>query len=410
MIASKTEILLNQSKFSLAYDMIKESLETDPDNEELLYQLAVCCLELKKSNEANEVLERLLQMDPNNPFAFMVKAALHRDEEEYVEAFQAINTAIQINPFESYVFYERALVHAEVGNINRAIEDVEKALQFNAEDADYLNLLSILKKSKGKTSEANEILERALRLEPNNTFLMTRKAFALFDQGERSQAEELFKASLQIAPDNAAAQLGYRQSIKAKYQWYYGFKKKLRKYESKVNGNQLILIGMTVVFVMIAFMQIFEQFPSLRWFFSGIILITSIIGIGLIYLDPILNGVMLGDKKYAQTMSPLEKQYAQVTMGLIIFGFIGFALGMIQSNAFFTVSGSILLLMPFFLKFLFFKEAGKYWSWFSAISFILLSYFSIEFSHTTGKVFNDAFIWILLLTGVHLWVKYTYKF
>lgn len=410
MIASKTEILLNQSKYSLAYNMIKESLEGDPDNKELLYQLAVCCLELKKSNEANEVLEQLLLLDPSDPFVFMVKAALHRDQEEFYEAFQAVNNAIQINPFESSAYYERALIHGQVGQIDKALEDVKKALQFDSEDADYLNLFSILKKSKGNIDEANEILERALRLEPNNTFLMTRKAFALFDQGKREEAEELFKASLQITPDNAAAQIGYRQSIKAKYQWYYGFKKKFRQYESKVNGNQLILIGMTVVFVMIGLMQIFEQFPSLRWFFSGIILIVSVIGVGLVYLDPILNGIMLGDAKYAQTMTSLEKQYAQVTMGLIIIGFLSFAWGIIQSNAFLTVSGSILLLMPFFLKFLFIKEAGKYWSWFAAMSFMVLSFFSVQLTNTVGTVFNDAFVWILLLTGVHLWVKHIYKF
>lgn len=409
MIASKTEILLNQSKYSLAYDMIKESLQNDPDNKELLYQLAICCVELKKKEEAWEILNHLLNLEPNDPFVFMVKAALHRDEEEYIEAFQSINNAIKINPFESTSYYERALIHVRVGNVDQAIEDTERALQFSSEDADYLNLLSILKKEKGEIDASNEILERALSLDPNNTFLMTRKAFALFDQGEREQAEELFKTSLQIEPDNRAAQMGYRQSIKAKYQWYYGFKKKLRKYQSKVNGNQLILIGMTMVFVMIGFMQVFEQFPSLRWFFSGIILILSIMAIGLIYLDPILNGVMLSDKKYAQTMTLLEKQYAKVTMILIIIGFLSFAMGMIQSQALLTVSGSILLLMPFFLKFLFLEEGAEYWSWFAGLSFVFLSYLSINQAITSGTVFNDAFVWILLLTSVHLWVKHIYR-
>lgn len=409
MIASKTEILLNQAKYSLAYDMIKESLQNDPDNTELLYQLSICCIELKKEEEAEEILDQLLHLNPKDPYVFFVKAALHREREEYREAFQCINDAIQLNPFQSIAYYERAIIQAKVGNLERAIEDVEKALQFDAEDADYMNLLSILKKKKGDIDGSNELLERALSIDPNNTYLMTRRAYALFDEGKREEAEELFQNSLRIAPDNVAAQQGYRQSIKAKYQWYYGFKKKFRKYQSKVNGNQLILIGMTLIFVMMGFMQIFEQFPSLRWFFSGIILIFSIIAIGLLYLDPILNGLMLGDKKYAQTMTQTEKQYAQITMVLIVIGFISFALGMIQSNALMIVSGSILLLMPFFLKWLFVKLSGKYWNTFSAISFFILSYFSIHFALNLDIVFNDAFVWILLLTAVHLWVNHIYK-
>jgi Flp pilus assembly protein TadD len=169
---AEAQLLRDAGDNARAYAVLAEALAAQPDQPDLLYDLAMVAEKLGRIDEAEARLKRLLEITPNSAHAL------------------------------------NALGYTLVDRTSRTAEGlalIERALKLAPDDPFILDSMGWALFRMGKADEAESYLRRAYEERPDPE-IAAHLGEVLWMKGERERARELWDAQLKANPDNAVLQ------------------------------------------------------------------------------------------------------------------------------------------------------------------------------------------------------------
>ncbi|MEW5820139.1 MAG: tetratricopeptide repeat protein [Cyanobacteriota bacterium] len=165
--------------FSPAIDKLKAQLENDPDNIELLLQLAELYLKTEGDDYYNSViiLDRILELDPVNYAANRIRGLIYKELDNEEDALKCFETILKN--------YEHAKSHPEI-----------KEIRF-----DYAETLENLERDE----EALALFEQLLNENSKDIAVLFKLAHLYTVSEEYDKAISKYKFIMEIDPENEAA-------------------------------------------------------------------------------------------------------------------------------------------------------------------------------------------------------------
>jgi predicted Zn-dependent protease len=193
--------LADEGRWDEARDALRERLEEDPENPELLCWLGIAARELGAEGEAYELFRRALQGEPRDPF---VLASIGRGLAAFddPEAEGALRLAALSAPDFPFARAAYGAYLAREGLWAEATTELEAARGLAPDDAAVRAELGTVYLLARRAEEGIEELEAALSSDPEDAWLRALYGMALLEAGrEEEGAEELHSAALERVED-----------------------------------------------------------------------------------------------------------------------------------------------------------------------------------------------------------------
>lgn len=110
---------------------LQKKLQEDPENTELLLQLALEYSLQKEYSKAVDIYFKVLKFDPGNFHAFNNLGILYKKTGQYVDALHCYEQARRLQPDSYWVPYNMGLAYESMGRMQEARESYGKALSLN---------------------------------------------------------------------------------------------------------------------------------------------------------------------------------------------------------------------------------------------------------------------------------------
>ena len=161
-----------------AYALVRAALDRQPDNHELLSELALVCEKLKRFDEMERLLRQLMAKAPQEAHAFNALGYSLADRNIRLdEARQLIEKAVQLAPQDAYIQDSLGWVLFRQGQHQEALRILQAAYK-SKPDAEIAAHLGEVLWTVGQLREAGAIWREGLLLKADNeTLVQTVKRF-----------------------------------------------------------------------------------------------------------------------------------------------------------------------------------------------------------------------------------------
>lgn len=155
-----------------AYGLIKQALQSRPDQAELMIELSLLTEKLKRHDETESVLRRLIEIQPNDAQAYNSLGYSLADRNIRLdEARQLIERAVALAPEDPFIQDSLAWVLYRQGQTEQALRVLQAAYAARP-DAEIAAHLGEVLWVRGQTDEATRIWREGARLNPRNETLL----------------------------------------------------------------------------------------------------------------------------------------------------------------------------------------------------------------------------------------------
>ncbi len=221
-----------------------------------------------KLDEAINISKKAVLIEPHNPLAYNNLGALFTEQGKFDEAIKVYKKVILLQPNYAEAYNNLGVALRELGKVDEAIETYKKALTLHPDYSNAYNNLSAVLRDKGEFNEAIEACKKAISLQSDYAEPYYNLGVLLKDKGDFNESKEACKKAITLQPDYAEAynnlgnvllELGkldeaiasYNQAIELKSDYaeaYYNlsfpynlkgdFKKGLKLYESRLSRKK----------------------------------------------------------------------------------------------------------------------------------------------------------------------------
>ena len=176
--------LKTQGFYKQAVEKLYKALSIEPDNIEILSQLAGLHILLKDIERALYYIDKVLELNPKHLDTLNLKLEIFLNKEDYESALNIVDEICNIN--SEYISKKLIIL-----NIMKKYEDV---LEYRDDVEDFEGLFEIAKAYYNINEEKNALkyTKRANELNPDNEEIMTFLAKLYFENRETEKAEVLF--------------------------------------------------------------------------------------------------------------------------------------------------------------------------------------------------------------------------
>jgi len=207
-------MLIRANKFDGAKDLLKELIQNDPGNQDILYNLGMCYTELDKPEKAVETLSECIRYYPHYANAHVALgfayARLANDE----KAKDHFLRALEIEPSNPYALRNLGGLYGKENDYEKAIQCLEKSFTINSDDQQTAYGLGYSYLHSGKTDQADQYFKVAISLDESTKIAGMAKDFrreiaeiTLKEKGFRSDAMFYCLAALQFFQDKTTEQV-----------------------------------------------------------------------------------------------------------------------------------------------------------------------------------------------------------
>ena len=233
---------LHLQQWSNALPLLQLAMQKDPENVDMLHELAACQAKLGQLNDAVETAHEFIEKSPDPHRGLLLLGVLYQqlgNKEQAAEAWNKIEehdpefADLQIPPEEFLT--QLAGLELDLGHLKRVRELAQKSLTYS-ETAVAFFLLGQAEDQLGNQADAEIAWQKSLDLDP--TQVRTREALAriAISRGDAEQAEELLKPVIentQIGSSTAylMERIAIRQKDQDKAQQWRERTEKLRSHE-----------------------------------------------------------------------------------------------------------------------------------------------------------------------------------
>lgn len=393
---SKLEILLQQQKYIEAEKLIKDLLQTEPNNIDYLSLFCEVKISLEQYENADEIINTAIGLSPDTSYLFYLKSSICIQLNNYNEAEKNIEEAISLDPYYADYFAYFAFIKLNRKEFEKALELANQSLEIDPECLLGLNTRSSALIKLNKKEEAFETIEGALREDPNDSYTHANYGWGLLEKGNHKKALEHFKESLKVNPNYEYAQSGMLEAIKATNPVY----KLFLKYSFWM-GNLTSKYQWGVIIGFYIFQKILRAIansnPKIEPFLQPILILLVVIAISTWIMNPIGN-LFLRFNKYGQHLLSKEEKLSSNFVGI---SFIITVIGVILYISTFEIKYTsiivygIAMMLPFSIFFSDSKKKNLLKIFIIALA--IIGFFAITISLYTGYLYN--FLSIIFIFG-----------
>ena len=222
-----------------------ETLGSQKEQREVLYQQAKACVNGGKPVQAVALISQLIKSDPTDAVAYLDRGGVHASIGEVALAISDFSVAINLQSDLVEAWYNRGTTFAQIRRFERAIADFTEAIRLKPDFARaYCNrglanvqlgryddaladyVIAIDRDAKltycyfsrgslyltlGEYQKAINDLTQALSEKRGDPIALTRRAQAYEALGQKSRALDDFRAALEVSPKLESAREGFER-------------------------------------------------------------------------------------------------------------------------------------------------------------------------------------------------------
>ncbi len=171
LIVGEAQLLRDANRNREAYDVLGEALKKEPDQPDLLYDIALTAERIERFDILEEKLRKLIQLRPDHAHAYNALGYSLADRNQRLpEARKLIEKALELAPNDSFIVDSMGWVLYREGNVKGAIEWLRRAYN-DRPDAEIGAHLGEALWVNGERGEATRVWDEALKNHPENEAL-----------------------------------------------------------------------------------------------------------------------------------------------------------------------------------------------------------------------------------------------
>jgi len=152
-----------QKQYDQALNVIKQALELDRGNPEMLFRQGIILDKMDKKAEALAIMRQILAMEPNNVNALNYIGYSYAENGILLhEAKQLIEKALKLKPNDGYITDSLAWVYFKMHQYHKALDLILKAIELVPNDPVILEHLGDVYHGLGNRDSAREAYRKAL--------------------------------------------------------------------------------------------------------------------------------------------------------------------------------------------------------------------------------------------------------
>lgn len=221
---ARAQLLMEQRRFRMAEDELRNALRDDPESAALHAYLALCMAEdPARRKAAMEEATWATAYDPLLPTGWYVLSLLQSRQRLVFEAEKTARLALGLAPEMPALLLHLAQLMLDRERFRDGLEFAERALAVAPHDAQALMTAGALRSRLGRHAEAEADFARALALAPDNHAVQGNAGWAALRRGDPAAALGHFRASLRREPGEQSTQRGLLEALRAHNPLYRGF-------------------------------------------------------------------------------------------------------------------------------------------------------------------------------------------
>jgi len=161
-----------------AISLVREQIDSDPENPDLYYTLGGVLNEAGRIDDADRALRRALELIPDPPRteenidlrATVLNHLGYMYAEEGIklqEAEQLLQQALELAPRAGFIVDSMGWAQFKLGDFQEALRLLKKAIEYSSEDPVLYEHLGDVYAKLGDKTQALECYQQALRLDPS---------------------------------------------------------------------------------------------------------------------------------------------------------------------------------------------------------------------------------------------------
>ncbi len=171
-LSAEVQLLREHKQFARARSLLETSLALNPENLDMVYDLAMVYEKLGELDAMERLLRSLMVSRPNDPHAYNALGYSLADRGERLpEARALIAKALQLSPDDAFITDSLAWAEFRSGNLGLALKLLQTAFE-NKPDAEIAAHLGEVLWTLKRQPEAMEIWRKGLQLNPVNEALL----------------------------------------------------------------------------------------------------------------------------------------------------------------------------------------------------------------------------------------------
>ena len=200
------------------YRKFLDDFPTSPYRSSALYSLVRLYINQQQYAEAEELLRERLRQNPNDTDLIKQLAGLYKEQGKRDEALSLYRIALENNPTDTNAIEKLGELYAELGQREQAIKEWSKITQSHPDQPYRHQQLGAIYTSNQMYEEAIENYETALRLNPKSAYLYRQLADIYKIQGKIDKAVETYLKALRMVDIGYSGRSATVEEIAALYE------------------------------------------------------------------------------------------------------------------------------------------------------------------------------------------------
>lgn len=199
LIAIEYQLLGN---YELALKYLKLTLDTNPDDEIAVYNIALCYDLLEKTNDGISYFKKFIDLNPYSEIAWYHLGILYTKKQEHEKALECIDYALLVDETFIAAYYEKARVLERTFRYQEASETYEASFEFDGPTGFSYYKMGLCYLKMHKPRKAQSYFTKAIQEDPDLDEAFYELALLNDENKERNQAIFHIKKALELDPDN----------------------------------------------------------------------------------------------------------------------------------------------------------------------------------------------------------------
>ena len=322
-VIQRVELLLQQSRYTDARDLLQQHLNENPQDFLGRYYLAAVYLQLGDKKQCRQMVEALLMEEPDNYLVLSLAVEMELADDLHEAAEARARLLVDNFPEDSDAFTKLARVKMGQRSYDKALAFTDKALELDAENTAALNLKIMLGRLLGKPG-TQEAIDEALNLDPNSAYTIANQGLQLIRDGKVDEALERLEYALSLDPTNDMARYAMSEAMKARF-WPYRMFLKYGEFTARLSegGSWKFLIGVYIGYRLLR--KLAESNETLGLVLWPLVFLLAFLFLLSWVLEPLMNFYLLSNPYGKLLLDEDDKWMARLTGSSFLLGLVAVA-------------------------------------------------------------------------------------
>ncbi len=196
--------LIRLGELSPAIEQLQILHEAEPENTEILKQMARVFYMLEDYSQMNEVCEKAMSIDNNDVRTHLLQAQARLGAKDMISAIALLTRAITLESDFADAYLLRGQTLLDMGDAAHADEDASWLMERIPEHEDVLMLKARVERAKGNTNAAIELYSKVIDVNPFCVDAFKERGALHYQQGDTKAAQTDVKMVLELEPQSMA--------------------------------------------------------------------------------------------------------------------------------------------------------------------------------------------------------------